>query len=373
MPISYNKFSVQVHLDRIRDNYLLLRGKAANPIGVIKSDAYGHGLIPVARTLAAAGADTMAVGTVGEAIRLRKSGFDGRIIALLGALDKDEACSCHIGNITPFVFSLEHLQLLSDAAGDAPLPVALKFDTGMARLGFTEDDIPALLQALPALRGIRPALVASHLAVSDAPDQEDFTREQHDRFLRIVHALRDAGHPVQATIANSAGLLAYPEMHHDLQRPGIALYGANPLHGTAHQAMGSGLLAAMDVSTPVLQVHDLPKGRSISYGRTFVAQHDMRVAIVAAGYADAYSRGLSNKGVVVINEHRAPVVGRVCMQMTAVDVTNIPAVSSGDAAWLLGGPAADPVTPEELAAAWGTITYEVFCLLGLSPKSHTGA
>ncbi len=371
MSISYNKLSVRIHLDRIRDNFLTIKGKAPNPIAIIKSDAYGHGLVPVARTLAAAGADTMAVGTVGEARQLRESGFDGRIIALLGALDRDDAAICRTDRIIPFVFSLEHLAMLAEAgSADAPLPVALKFDTGMARLGFSEKDIPEVLGALQTLHGVRVALVASHFAVSDEPEQIEFTHEQHATFQRVISALRAGGHTFEATIANSAALLAYPEMHHELQRPGIALYGANPLHGTSIAHMGDGLHPAMEVSTPVLQVHALPKGRSISYGRTFVAPRDMRVAITAVGYADAYSRGLSNTGVMVINEHRAPILGRVCMQMTAVDVTDIPAVASGDTAWLLGGTGPTPVTPEELATQWGTITYEAFCLLGLNPRTY---
>lgn len=372
MTISYNNISVRIHLNRIRDNFTLLRNLAPRAIGVIKSDAYGHGLLPVANTLAAAGARTLAVGTVGEAVKLRKGGFDGRIIALLGALTPEEACTCRIGHIVPFVFSLEHLRMLSDAAtADAPIPVALKFDTGMARLGFSEADIPAILEALPSLSGIKVSIVASHFAVSDEPEKEDYTREQHATFSRILAALRTAGQSFEATIANSAGLLAYPETHHELQRPGIALYGVNPLHGTAKEHLGAGLHPAMDVCTPVLQVHDLPKGKTISYGRTFTAPRDMRVAITSVGYADAFSRGLSNKGTMVVNGQRAHIVGRVCMQMTAVDVTDIPKVSSGDNAWILGGPCENPVTPEELAAAWGTITYEVFCLLGLNPKTFS--
>lgn len=370
MSISYNKLSVRVHLDRIRDNFLMLRAKAPQSIAVIKSDAYGHGLIPVAKLLAAAGATTMAVGTVGEAMQLRESGFDGRIIALLGALDQEEACTCRVGRIVPFVFSLDHLRMISNAATlGNPIDVALKFDTGMARLGFSETQVPEVLDALDALPGVRLAIAASHLAVSDEPQNEAFTLEQHTTFIRVITALRAAGHTFEATIANSAALLAYQNMHHELQRPGIALYGANPLHGTPLAHLGNGLRPAMEVCTPILQVHDLPKGKSISYGRTFVARRDMRVAITAVGYADAYSRGLSNKGAMLINEHRAPIVGRVCMQMTAVDVTDIPSASSGDAAWLLGGPGPDPITPEELAGQWGTITYEAFCLLGLSPKT----
>jgi len=382
MTISYNKLSVRVHTDRICDNFRLLGKTAPAPVAIIKSDAYGHGLLPVARALAAAGAATMAVGTVGEAVQLRNGndkssggngdngGFDGRIIALLGATDADEARTCHAERIIPFVFSLDHLRLLSQAGSTHnPLAVALKFDTGMARLGFSENDLPDIISALHSLPGVRLAIVASHFAASDEPNKDDFTHEQHVRFTGIIRHLREAGFTFEATIANSAALLAHPETHHNLQRPGIALYGANPLHGTTRQSLGTGLAPAMEVSAPVLQVHDLPQGASISYGRTFTAPRHMRVAIVAAGYADAYSRGLSNRGCMVIHDHRAPIVGRVCMQMTAVDVTDLPPVCSGDTAWLLGGGGSNPVTPEDLAAWWGTIPYEVFCLLGMNPKT----
>ncbi len=372
MSISYNKLSVRVHLNRIRDNYTRIRSMADNPAAVVKSDAYGHGLIPVAHVLEQAGATTMAVGTVGEAVQLRESGFAGRVLALLGAADSAEAILCREYRIIPFVISLDHLNMLSAVGSEhSPLPVALKFDTGMARLGFSETSLPELLAALPGLRGIRPVIAASHLAVADEADGDAFTMTQHATFLRIITALRQAGHSVEASLANSAAVLAYPQTHHELQRPGIVLYGANPLRGTDKEPLGAGLSPAMDVSTPVLQVHPLPQNVSVSYGRTFVAPRDMRVAIVAVGYADAWSRGLSNKGAVLLHGRRAPVLGRVCMQMTAVDVTDIPAVTTGDTAWLLGGPGEAPITPEELATQWGTITYEVFCLLGLNPRTYT--
>ncbi|GFM37277.1 alanine racemase [Desulfovibrio psychrotolerans] len=381
MTISYNKLSVRVHTDRICDNFRLLGKLAPSPVAIIKSDAYGHGLLPVSRALAAAGAATLAVGTVGEAVQLRNGdrnnggsgrygGFDGRIIALLGATDAEEARACHAERIIPFVFSLDHLRVLSQAgSAESPVAVALKFDTGMARLGFSENDLPELITALRTLPGVRLSMVASHFAASDEPDKDDFTRTQHACFTKIIRSLRESGFAFEATIANSAALLAHAETHHDLQRPGIALYGANPLHGTKREHLGAALVPAMEVSAPVLQVHDLPKGTSISYGRTFTAPRHMRVAIVAAGYADAYSRGLSNRGSMVIHDHRAPIVGRVCMQMTAVDVTDLPPVCSGDTAWLLGGGGNNPVTPEDLSAWWGTIPYEVFCLLGMNPKT----
>lgn len=371
MPITYNKVDVAIHLDRLRDNFRLLTQRAADPVPVIKSDAYGHGLEPVAAMLAAEGADMMAVGTVGEAVTLRKTGYEGRIIALLGAQDESEAQDVVRHSLIPFVFSLEQLKLLSTVAGtSAVVAVTLKFDTGMARLGFSEHDVPQIVEHLRAMDNLRIDMVASHLAVADDPAQEDFTFTQHETFSRIVNALREAGFSFRATLANSAGVLAYPDLHFDVQRPGIAMYGASPLAGTSYAHMGEGLLPAMEVSVPVLQVREVKKGQSISYGRTFIAPQDMRVAITAAGYADAYSRGLSNVGAMNINGQRAGIVGRVCMQMTAVDVTHISGVEPGQRAWLLGGEGDAAITPEELAGWWNTITYEVFCVLGLNPRRY---
>jgi alanine racemase len=175
---------------------------------------------------------------------------------------------------------------------------------------------------------------------------------------------------VEATLANSAAIVAYPELRLDMQRPGIALYGADPFWGTAAQGRGPALEPAMEVLTRVYQVHDLRQGETISYGRTFTAGRDMRVAIIGAGYADAWSRGLSNRGLVLLHGLRAPVVGRVCMQMTAVDVTDVPQARAGDRVWLLGGPGENSIRSEELAQWWGTISYEVLCLLGLNRREY---
>jgi alanine racemase len=174
-------------------------------------------------------------------------------------------------------------------------------------------------------------------------------------------------------LVNSAGILAYPELHFDGQRPGISLYGSNPFWGTRWEAKGQSLLPAMEVMAPILSVHDLAKGQTISYGRTFTAPRDMQVAIVACGYADNYSRSLSNKGWMLVHGKRAPVIGRVCMQLTAIDITHIPQTRPGDQAYVLGGQGKERILPEELARWWGTITYEVFCLLGQNPREYENA
>ncbi len=370
MTIAYNKLSVRVRLGALRRNFQRLRRMAPAAMPVIKSDAYGHGLMPVARALEAAGADAFAAGTVGEGVQLRDGGIPGRIVALLGATDADDAECCVARSIVPAVYSADQLELLaSRAAPGQQVDIALKFDTGMARLGFTEADLPALLDRLHARPMLRPVLAMSHLAVSDDPERAHFTRQQGEAFTRILAGVRAAWPAAQGSLANSAALLAHPELHFDVQRPGIALYGSNPLRGTTQAHHGDGLEPAMDVTAPILQVHPLPAGRSISYGRTFTAPRDMTVAIVATGYADAYSRGLSGRGAMTVHGRRVPILGRVCMQMTAVDVSDVPGVAAGDAAHLLGGPG-EALTPDDLADLWGTISYEVLCLLGMNPRTH---
>ncbi|MGE4296671.1 MAG: alanine racemase [Desulfovibrionaceae bacterium] len=379
MTIDYNYIQVVVDTAALAGNFRLMQAAGGNCMAVVKSDAYGHGLYEAAAAFARAGADTMAVGTVGEALKLRAMPYDGRIVVLLGVASPEECQAAHAQGIVPFVGRFEQLRMMAAAASPhAPAAVALKFDTGMARLGFTEAQVPEVVETLRGLEGrVRPVLAASHLAVADeaGEDAEAFTLAQGAAFGRIVAALREAGFPVRGTLANSAGTLAYPGLRFDMQRPGIALYGANPLHGTDKAALGAGLRPTMRVGAPVLQVHALAKGTPIHYGRTFVAKRDMTVAIIGAGYADCVSRGLSSAGQRIrawceVRGLRAPLVGRVCMQMSALDVTDVPGVSAGDLAYILGGEGDTPIAAEELAAWWGTITYEAFCLLGMNPRTY---
>ncbi|THB66094.1 MAG: alanine racemase, partial [Desulfovibrio sp.] len=275
----------------------------------------------------------------------------------------------------PLVYSSDQLRRLDEAANKLSIParVAIKFDTGMGRLGFGVDDAAKVVETLAGLSGVEPVLVASHLATADDPAEREYVLDQAARFDQAASVLRQAYPGLAGSLANSAGLLGYPELRHEGQRPGIAMYGANPFYGTSLERLGRDLQPAMDVTAPILQVHGLAQGESVSYGRIFAASRDMRVAVVAAGYADAYSRHLSSTdglgAQMLVKGERAPVIGRVCMQMTAIDVTHIPGVEPGERAFLLGGEGDNAVRPEELAQWWGTIPYEVFCLLGQNPKS----
>jgi len=375
MSIPYNLLRVSVDTEAICKNFALLHHKGGNAIAVVKSDAYGHGLRHTATALAAAGCTRMAVGSVEEAVHLRSLGFSGQVFALLGAQDRDEDQACRSHGIVPFVCHPRQLQRLASDAGESPMPVCLKFDTGMRRLGFAEDELPALLQALERAPGLQVVMAASHLATADTPEEEAFVHRQAQIFTDICARLGRQLPPFERCLANSAAILAFPGLLLDAQRPGIAMYGANPFHGTGWEELGAGLRPAMQVAAPVLQVRDLTAGDSVSYGRTFRARAPMRIAIVAAGYADAYSRGLSSAArpaegapAMLVHGRRAPIVGRVCMQMTAVDVTGIPETRPGDVVHLLGGEGPQSIRVEELADWWGTISYEVFCLLGLNPR-----
>ncbi|MEW6262415.1 MAG: alanine racemase [Thermodesulfobacteriota bacterium] len=369
--IFQDAIQVTIDLHWIQSNYLQLAARGKRIIPVIKADAYGHGLLPVAETLVKAGAGELAVGSVGEAVLLRET-FDGRIVSLLGPLENPDFSAVIEYGILPLVYNFDQLRRLNECArNDGKVVfVALKFDTGMNRLGFSGQEVPAVVSTLNDLNYIEAILLCSHLATAEEPGSKDFTLEQAANLCRIGGELKQAGLKLQYSLANSAATLAFPELHFDAQRPGIALYGANPFAENSWKDKGTGLIPSMEVTAPVIDVHRLKKGEFISYGRKFHAPRDMRVAIVASGYADLYSRGLSNKGEMLLHGSRAPVIGQVCMQLTAIDISHIPQAGAGDRAYLLGGSEPNSIKPEELARWWGTIPNEVFCAFGRNKRKY---
>ncbi|MBA4357495.1 MAG: alanine racemase, partial [Desulfovibrio sp.] len=326
MTIAFNKLEVRIRLAAIRSNYRLLRSRGSRVIGVIKADGYGHGLTEVAGALASEGCDSFAVGTVQEGVALRQfltaQGLASRVLVLLGPIEPDDFPLLWTHGLLPLIGSFRQLEALARQAARVgkALDMSLKFDTGMSRLGFGVEDLSRLLDRLREAPLVRPVMASSHLATADQPDSVDFLMGQAERFAFILSALAKGGYTVEANLANSAGILGHPSLHHQSQRAGIALYGANPFGGTAWDHLGRGLTPAMEVRTRIVSVHSLPKGSSISYGCAYTAERDMRVAIVAVGYADAYSRSLTGRDAqMLIAGRRAPLVGRVCMQLTACD------------------------------------------------------
>ena len=365
-----------IDLGAIRRNF----GRMGQPqalMPVIKSDAYGHGLVPVARVLAEAGAKRFAVGTVSEGMALRDAGLRQTIVPLLGALTDVDWQGAVMQGLTPVVGNFDQLErAAAHCHAGRTLRIAIKCETGMGRLGFSEAELPQVIDRLRTTQGLEPVMVLSHFSCADVPEQEAYTQDQVRRFTAMSDALRAVFPEIQRSLCNTAGTIGRPEAHFEICRPGISLYGGNPFKGTAWQDKGDklGLEWAMSVSAPVIEVRQVAEGRSVSYGRLFTAQEPATVAVVAIGYATAFNRSLSTRTAMIINGRRVPQVGRVCMGMIMADVTGQPPVRVGDTAWLVGGPAdpgQTPVTPQDIADTLGTISYEVLCLFGgMNPRVY---
>ena len=369
MPVcEFTPSRCHVNLAALRRNFARL-GEAARLMPVIKADAYGHGLLPVARTLADAGAQRFAVGLVDEGRALRDAGFSQRIVPLLGQLSPEDWQRARALDILPLIAGPDDVAraaALADAAH--PWKVAIKLDSGMGRLGFTPEDIPALLEALRAAPALRPALALSHVAVADTPEEQPYTLGQLERFTAMTDALRAVFPDMERSLDNSAGTLAWPQARFEVCRPGYAVYGGNPLAGTDWADKGGNLEWVMSFSAPVIQTRSLAQGQTISYGRIFTAPRDMRIAVLGCGYANAVPRALSNALPLRLHGRRVPQVGRICMGMMMVDISALENVQPGDRAWLLGGPEGPdaPVTPDDWAAPLETIAYELLCLVGMT-------
>lgn len=354
----------EVDLDALTHNFRYIRSQVGDtPIcGVVKADAYGHGDVAVAKTLAREGAAWFAVSCLREGIHLRRNGITQPII-LLGYVEPEYAPVMALEGITAALPSLEWARAASRVCHGASCKLGchIKLDTGMGRIGFPlrGDFDGAIAEAVEASRLPNICVIGAfqHFSVADCDDdvQRAYTEEQHRLFLDGVAALREKG--VKLTTihcCNSAGQLLHPEWGGDLVRAGIILYGANPSDEVTFPA----LRQVMALKTVVTHIKTVDEGRSVSYGRTWKAPGTRVIATLAAGYADGYPRLLSSKGVVTIHGQAAPIVGRVCMDQCMVDVTDIPDVKMGDEVTLFGpGVPGDDI--EAVACKTGLITYEV--------------
>ncbi len=368
-----NTTKVITHLERLQHNIHTLQLRHPTIMPVIKANAYGHGLLPITKTLMTEDIQHIAVGTVNEALLVREEGYTSFLLALMGVLCKEDAIISVTHQITPLVYDMEGLQTIatqSRSLSKKPVSIAIKFDTGMNRLGFCYAEYPLIIEQLKNIPEVIPVMVVSHLASSEYPEFTAFTHGQIEHFKEIHKAMESFFPNIKSSLMNSPGLLSCLDYKDDIARPGVALYGSNPFYGTNQANLGDGLLPVMEVMAPILSVRKLKKGAPVSYGCTYVAPHDMQVAIVGSGYADGYSRMLSNRGWVFIHGKRAKIIGRICMQMCMVDVTHHHSVSKGDQVYLLGGDSALAIKVEELAEWCGTSSYEVFCSLGGQNRSY---
>ena len=362
-----------VHMDRLIHNMRAVRSLLDPAVGIlaaVKGDAYGHGARQVARALESAGCDWFGVALVEEGIRLRDAGIRSPILCL-GGVGPVGASAAIEHRLTPVLYDLADAERLERAAASRhePCGVHLKVDTGMGRLGVPLPVWENFLDRLAGFRWLRVDGICSHLSWAEH-EETVITDEQGRRFVEAVQVARARGlRPAMLHIANSAGLLAQRRLHFDLVRPGLLLYGVRPSMARAEQISVEPI---MEVRTQVLFAKDVPVGVGLSYGRTWTSTRTSRIATLPVGYADGYPRALSNKAEVLIHGHRAPVRGRVCMDLTMVDVTDIPTpVVAGDEVVLLGGRGTETITVEELAQHAGTIPYEILC--GFSerlPRQH---
>ncbi len=370
---------VEVDLDRIAANARTIRRLVhprADVMGVVKADAYGHGVRDVVPVLLENGISRLAVSMLDEAIQLRRDGVRVPIL-VLGYTDPRRAEEILHHDVTQTVFSRDLAQALSDAAVRMARPVRIhvKIDTGMGRVGFMAGfgaikDI-AWIGALP---GLVIEGLYTHFSSADEADPA-FTLRQFEQFMGISAELGRIGlHIPLQHCCNSAALLRFPRMHLDLVRPGLILYGLLPAHCGEP---GRDLRPAMTLKADVVLVKDVDPGTPISYGRTFVTGRPSRIATLPVGYADGYLRSLSGKASVLLRGRRVPVVGRVCMDSCLLDVTDLPDPPAvGDEAVLFGcqrAPDGDEAClPIEEVADWlGTISYEVACLIGRRiPRSY---
>ncbi len=351
-----------IDLDALRHNFRLLRARAgcARVMAVVKADAYGHGLVPVARALAEE-ADALAVAHLSEARVLRRAGIRTPIVLLHGALGEGEWREVLALGLQPVVHRAGQVDLLERLRPARPPAVWLKVDTGMHRLGVAPAELPELHRRLTRLLDGPPRLL-SHLACADEPDGA-FHARQVERFLSLTEGL-----PGERSLANSAALLGRPDLALDWVRPGIALYGASPFPGRRGGEWG--LRAAMTFQARLIAVRALAAGEAVGYGAAWRAPRDLPLGTVAAGYGDGYPRACPSGTPVHVRGRPAALAGRVSMDLITLDLSAAPGAVPGDAVTLWGG----DLPVETVAAAAGTIPYELLTRLGgRVERRYTGA
>jgi alanine racemase len=357
---------VRINLSALQHNLSTVRelvGKETKIMGMVKSDAYGHGLVQVARELEKLRIDSLGVDYMSEAIKLRAHGIKIPVILLMGIGTSKDAKKVADYGLTPVVFDLHSARLISGEGKKSgrSISVYVKIDTGMGRLGIDFRETGLFLKQVLGIKGITVQGLFSHLS---AADQEDtlFTKTQINHFKEAISAGRELGLELTMnTLANSAGIIRYKEAHFDLVRPGIMLYGGLPCPDFPAPPA---LEHLMTFYSSVVQVREVRSGTPISYGRTFYTDGAKKIAIISAGYGEGLSRALSNTGQVLIHGKKAGIIGRVCMNLTIADVTSIKDIQKGDKVLFLGEDKGNRITANDMARWANTISYEIFCSLG---------
>ncbi len=354
----------EINLDAIAHNVREIKkfiGPNVEIIASVKANAYGLGLRPIARTILETGVERLAVHRIQPAIALREAGITAPIL-LMGHIPSSGMHLVLENQITPTLVDWNTARLLSERA-ERQVSVHIKIDTGMSRYGLDREKAIEFVRHVAQLPHLHIEGIFSHFATADERDLTS-ARAQYHLFQEMVDELAALGYEIPLPhICNSAGLVTLPEAHMAAVRPGLLIYGMAPSEAS-HPPFP--LRQALTLKSTVILVRDLPPGRPISYGRTFVTTRPTRTALISLGYGDGYPRMLSNRGAVLIRGQRAPIRGRICMDQMVVEVTDIPDVAVGDEVVVIGRQGDAEITPEEVGAWAETINYEI--TTGLLPQ-----
>lgn len=365
----------EVSLVNLRYNFGMLQRRVGAGViicAVVKADAYGHGALGCARALEEEGAKWLGVTSLDEAIPLREAGIRARLLLMTGFWRGEEPEIVHLG-LTPTVWEPGQIESLEKAAAYATskFPIHLKIDTGMGRLGVTVEDLPQICVALKRSSHLALEGLSTHLATSEVLDSPSI-EEQLKRFEEARRLLQKEGfEPPIIHAANSSAVISRRESWYSMVRPGIALYGYHlPFERAGREVSGSKLRLqvkpVLTWKTRILSLRDMRANQALGYGGTYVTKAPARIAVLPVGYADGLNRSLSSRGRVIVGEHYAPIVGRISMDLTLVDVTGLPGVEVGDEVILLGADDGLSVDAREHAAHADTNVYEILC--GISKR-----
>jgi alanine racemase len=353
-----------IRLDRLRSNIAAVRAKVGSGVRIcvpVKADAYGHGAVRVAVAAIRSGATHLAVASVQEGVELRESGIVAPIL-LFSLPIPEELPDIVEHRIAPLVPDIEFARAVADAAEAAgeTLPVHLKIDTGMGRIGCRPEDAADFARAVAAMKALKIEGTATHLAVGDSTDQDDvdYTKRQLTAFRAALDSIRDAGiDPGIRHAAHSGGVALHPDSFFDMVRPGLLVYGYPPVEDRSDAVPVS---PVMELDTSIVFLKRVRAGESISYGRQWTAERDTTVATLPVGYADGLPRRLSGRISALIDGKKYPIVGRICMDQCMADLGDEPSIKRWDRVTIFGG---DPRgnSAADLARELGTIPYEITC------------
>ena len=358
--------------EALRSNLRQIRDKVGSCVKIlcmVKANGYGHGATEISPTLARAGADAFGVATLEEAVQLREAGIQAPLIVLAGVFPAQlDTFVEH--KLTPVVHDLISLKALDRESSrrQVELGVHLKIDTGMGRLGFLAAEADQWIAAIKQAESLHIQGVFSHFSHAESV-QGDYTQKQLEIFKRVLGQLRSADViPDLVHLANSAATITLPAAYFDMVRPGLMLYGVYPSPNMKEQI---NLKPVLSWKTKILQLKNVPSGTSVSYGQTYVTERESLIATLPIGYADGYPRFLSNRGEALVRGQRARIAGRVCMDLTMIDVTDIRNVRQGDEVVLLGRQGGAEISADEIAAWANTISYEILTSIGTRvPRIH---